>query len=104
MNLQDLSCLRKYVTLAEHKPGTIKLKIAFAAASDPKVKELMAEFRGKTMPKAILDTKVNIFTQTVSIAYDPNEITPSDFEEILTTKDDSRFLALAEQYGNKFLS
>lgn len=103
MNLQNLSCLRKYVTLAEHKAGTIKLKIAFAAASDPKVKELMAEFRGKSLPKAILDTKVNIFTQTLSITYDTSEIAPKDFEEILTTKDDDRFLALAEHYHNKFL-
>lgn len=104
MNKASLAALRRYLTLAEHKAGTIKLKIAFAALSDPKVQELIAEFKNKPMPKAILDTKVNIFTQTITIKYDTDSIKADDFEEILTTKNEERFLQLAEKYHAKLLA
>ncbi len=104
MNKASLAALRRYLTLAEHKAGTIKLKIAFAALSDPKVQELIAEFKNKPMPKAILDTKVNIFTQTITIKYDTDSIKADDFEEILTTKNEERFLQLAEEYHAKLLA
>lgn len=104
MNFANLSALRKYLTLQEHKNGTIKLKVAFSALSDPKVQEVMAEFKNKSVPQAILDTKVNIFTQTITIKYDTNSIKPNDFEELLTTKDENRFLCLAEEYHAKLLA
>lgn len=104
MNLASLSALKKYLTVQEHKNGTIKLKVAFSALSDPKVQEIMAEFKNKSMPQAILDTKVNIFTQTLTIKYDINCINPNDFEEILTTGDENRFLQLAEKYHAKLLA
>lgn len=104
MNLASLAVLRNYLTLVEHKAGTIKVKVAFSALSDPKVKEIIAEFKNQKMPKAILDTKINIFTQTITITYDTNSINSNDFEELLTTKDEERFLRLAEEYHAKLLA
>ncbi len=98
MNFANLSDLRKYISIAEHKPGTIKLKISFSAVSDPKVKEIIAEFKNQNLPKAVLDTKINIFTQTIAIKYDTALINPDDFAELLTTKNEDRFKQLAEQY------
>lgn len=104
MNLASLAVLRNYLTLAEHKAGTVKVKVAFSALSDPNVQKVIAEFKNQKMPKAILDTKVNIFTQTITIKYDTDCINANDFEELLTTKDEERFLRLAEEYHAKLLS
>ncbi len=98
MDLQSLSVLRKYIKVVDHKAGSIKLKVAFAALSDPKVKQIMAQFKEHKLPKAILDTQINIFTQTLTLKYDITIIDQKEFEEILTTKDENKFLSLAEKY------
>lgn len=104
MNFQNLSSLRQYLTLTEHKAGTLKVKIKASALTDPIVKECIAEFKNTPMPKAILDTSVNIFTQTVTIKYDTDSINPQDIDEIFTTQDENRFTLLAETYYNKMLA
>lgn len=104
MNFQNLSSLRKYLTLCEHKNGTLKVKIKASALSDPIVKECMAEFKNTPMPKAILGTNVNIFTQTITIKYDTNSINPQDIDELFNTPSEERFTLLAETYYNKMLA
>ncbi|MDE5682204.1 MAG: hypothetical protein K2I05_07760 [Mailhella sp.] len=98
MNFENLASLRNYLSVSEHKAGTIKLKVTAAAVSDPAVKNIIAEFKGRSMPKAILDIKFNFFTQAVEIKYDTQSIRPEDIEEFLTTQDPKRFLQLAESY------
>ncbi len=98
MDLQSLSVLRKYINVVDHKTGSIKLKVAMSALSDPTVKKIIAQFKDNKLPKAILDTHINIFTQTLTLKYDISIIDPKDFEEILATKDNTKFLSLAEKY------
>lgn len=104
MDLKNLASLRQYLTVAEHKAGTLKLKVKASALADPIVKNCLEEFKNTPKPQAILDTKFNLFTQTVTIKYDTNSITPSDIDEILTTQNNERFLALAENYYSKLLA
>lgn len=104
MNFQNLSSLRKYLTLTEHKTGTLKVRIKASALGDPIVKDCIAEFKNTPMPKAILDTNVNLFTQTITIKYDTNSINPQDIDEIFNTQSEERFTLLAENYYNKLLA
>lgn len=104
MNFQNLASLRQYLTLSEHKAGTLKVKIKASALGDPIVKECLAEFKNTPMPKAILDTNVNIFTQTITIKYDINSINPEDIDELFNTPNEERFILLAENYYNKLLA
>lgn len=104
MNFQNLSSLRQYLTLSEHKAGTLKVKIKASALNDPIVKECIAEFKNTPMPQAILDTKVNLFTQTITIKYDTNSINPQDIDEMFSTQNTQRFTLLAETYYNKLLA
>lgn len=104
MDLKKLASLRQYLTVAEHKAGTLKLKVKASIISDPVAKSCMEEFKNTPQPQAILDTKFNLFTQTVTIKYDTSSIAPQDIDEILTTPNDERFLVLAENYYNKLLA
>lgn len=52
MNFQNLSSLRKYLTLTEHKAGTLKVKIKASALGDPIVKDCIAEFKKYTHAKS----------------------------------------------------
>lgn len=104
MNFQNLSSLRKYLTLIDHKAGTLKVKVKASALGDPIVKECIAEFKNTPMPKAILDTKFNLIMQTITIKYDTNSINPQDINEIFNTQSEERFTLLAENYYNKLLA
>lgn len=104
MDLKNLASLRQYLTVAEHKAGTLKLKVKASILTDPVAKNCMEEFKNTPQPQAILDTKFNLFTQTVTIKYDTSSIAPQDIDEILSTQNDARFLALAETYYNKLLA
>ena len=104
MDLKNLSSLRQYLTVTEHKTGTLKLKVKATALADPIVKNYLEEFKNTPKPKAILDTKFNLFTQTVTIKYDTNIINPQDIDEIMSTQSSERFLALAETYYYKLLA
>lgn len=104
MDLKNLASLRQYLTVVEHKNGTLKLKIKAAALADPIVKTCLEEFKNTPKPQAILDTKFNLFTQTVTIKYDTNSINPQDIDEILSTQNNERFVTLAETYYNKLLA
>lgn len=104
MDFKKLSSLRQYLTVVEHKAGTLKLKVKAAALADPIVKNCMEEFKNTPKPQAILDTKFNLFTQTVTIKYDTNSISPHDIDEFMSTQNEERFLALAENYYHKLLA
>lgn len=104
MDFKKLASLRQYLTVTEHKAGTLKLKVKASALTDPIVKTCIEEFKNTPKPQAILDTKFNLFTQTVTIKYDTNSITPQDIDEIMNTQNEERFAALAETYYNKLLA
>lgn len=104
MDFKKLSSLRQYLTVVEHKAGTLKLKVKATALADPIVKNCMEEFKNTPKPQAILDTKFNLFTQTVTIKYDTNSISPHDIDEFMSTQNEERFLALAENYYHKLLA
>ena len=45
MNFENLASLRNYLSVSEHKAGTITLKVKASAISDPAVKNIIAEFK-----------------------------------------------------------
>ncbi len=98
MNLQALIALRKYLTVLSHSDGSIKLSFSLQVLSDSTAMTLIKEMKGQKMPKAILDTNLNIFARSLVLNYDTNCIVPSEFDELLTTRSRSRFEELVEKY------
>jgi len=89
--------LRDYLTIEHHVPGRIRIKFAMKLLADPRAQELKNK-AGDTPPPCIYSTKVNLFTRSVIIEYDPEIIIPEKLQEALTTADPERFDELAAEF------
>ncbi len=98
MNLQALIALRKYITIDSHSEGTIVLSFSLKVLGDSEAMTLIQEMKNEKMPKAILNSHLNLFARTVELEYDTNYILPDEFEEFLTTRNRSRFEELVKKY------
>ncbi len=98
MNLQVLVALRKYLTVNDHKDGKITLNYSLKVLSDSDAMEMIKDIKNHKMPKAILDSDLNIFASTVLIKYDTNYLEPTEFEEFFTTDNQERFDELVTKY------
>ncbi len=98
MDLQALIALRKYLTIQEHANGKIKLSFSFKILGDNTAMDLIQNMKGKKMPKAILQTKLNVFARQVELEYDSQSIVPNEFDELLTTRNRERFEELVKKY------
>ncbi len=103
MDLQSLVALRKYITIEKHihqgeNEALIKLKFSLNILSDDRAMALVQENKHKTLPPAIIDSKLNLIMRTIQLKYDPAVISPLEFEELLTTKSRPRFEEIAEKY------
>ncbi len=103
MDLQALIALRKYLTINKHNNGEIQLAVSMKVLADNEVMELVKNMKNRKMPKAILGSKFDLFSRKIVLKYDVNSIIPSEFDEILTTRDKKRFEELASKY-NEILS
>ncbi len=98
MNLQSITALRKYLSIAKHEPGNLSLKFSLALLSDQEAMKVIKE--NKVLPQAILSSNFNLITRTVKIKYDTNVIEPDELTDILTTRDKKQFDLLADKYSN----
>lgn len=98
--LEDLIAAKKYVSVAHHVDGRIRLKVDPSVVKDPISKRL--EEISKNLP-GVLDTRVNIMARSVVVRYDPNVIDPETFEILIVTKDIDVCKDILKQYENKFL-
>ncbi len=102
MNIQNLIDLRKYLTIKEHvkdnEKGKISLQFSIQALLDPKVMEIINENKNTPKPEAIYNTSIQKLRRIITIEYNSNIIIPSEFEDILTTRNREHFNQLVEKY------
>ncbi|QAR32905.1 cation transporter [Geovibrio thiophilus] len=98
--LEDLIAAKKYVTVAHHVEGRIRLKVDPSVVKDPVSKKL--EQISSSLP-GVLDTRVNIMARSVVIRYDPNIIDPTTFEKLITTKDTEACREILKRYEDTYM-
>lgn len=95
MNFSTIATLRKYLTVKHSLPGRIRIKFALAIMSDPEALKLAQS--PPDMPAAVTDTKINIFSRTLLIEYDADQVSPALLEELVTTDNDDRAAEIVEE-------
>lgn len=98
MDFQTLMALRKHLTIKHHVPGRIRIKFGLKLLADPRAQALKEEKQGAAPPPWIKETKVNMFTRTVVVEYDPDVVKPEKLHEALITEDEARFNELAAEF------
>ncbi|NJB67336.1 hypothetical protein GGQ74_000976 [Desulfobaculum xiamenense] len=87
MDFDSLFKARDYLRVTSHTPGDLRIKVNPAILSTPGFSQ-MPKF--DTLPNGIDDVKVNIFTQTLTVRYQPEVIAPELLDELLVTTDAAR--------------
>lgn len=96
MTIRDFLDLRRYISIAHHIPGRIRLKLDPGIITHPAARALASLSGGK--PEAgLLEARVNILGRSLVLAYDVNKVSPADLEDFLAGADDARVLPLAEK-------
>lgn len=76
-----LAQLIPYVSIRDHRPGDLDLKFSLAVLKRSDLKELLS--LAGTLP-GIREFNVNLFSRTLSIAYDPGIIGYDFWEAVLS--------------------
>lgn len=95
MDLRVLAELRDYLTVKQHTPGRLKVKVNLAIRNHPKLPELQNTAKGGS--SAIKKTNLNIFTQTLTIDYDSSMLPFEALQELLSSDDPNRIALLATE-------
>ena len=94
MDFATIASLRKYLSIKHSLPGRIRIKFALAIMKDPEALALAQS--PPELPDAVTDTNLNIFSRTLLIEYDAEQISPALLEELITTDDDSKAAEIVE--------
>ena len=95
MDLRVLAELKEYLTVKQHTPGRLKVKVDLAVRNHPKLPELQNAAKGGS--SAITKTNLNIFTQTLTVDYNSAMLPFDALDELLTSNDPDRIATLADQ-------
>ncbi|MEG6505033.1 hypothetical protein ACR4XJ_08410 [Nitratidesulfovibrio sp. D1] len=95
MNPRVLVALRKFLKIADHTPGRLRLKVDLAVLRHPAAAQLRA-LTPETWP-GLRGTRFDVFTSTLTLDYDPGVLPGELFEELLATADEDRAALLAER-------
>lgn len=93
MDLRVLAELKEYLTVKQHTPGRLKVKVNLAIRNHPKLPELQNATKGGS--SAIKKTNLNIFTQTLTVDYDSTMLPFESLQELLSSDDPKRIASLA---------
>ncbi|SKA66586.1 heavy-metal-associated domain-containing protein [Desulfobaculum bizertense] len=93
MNFEWLLKARDYLRIASHSSGTLKIKVNPAILSSPEFSKLP---KFDEMPKGVDDVKVSIFTQTITIRYQPDVIPSALLDELFTADEERGSAILAD--------
>lgn len=96
LNLQDFLDLRRYITIAHHVQGRIRLKLDPRILTHPAAR-MLAGLSGSRPEAGLLGIRVNIPARSLIIEYDSNRIGQDDLEAFFTSTDNERVTALAEK-------
>lgn len=95
MDLSVLAELKEYLTVKQHTPGRLKVKVDLSIRNHPKLPELQQAAKGGS--SAIKKTNLNIFTQTLTVDYDSAVLPFEGLDELLASKDAERVAQLAQE-------
>ncbi|SIO17432.1 hypothetical protein [Halodesulfovibrio marinisediminis] len=95
MDLRVLAELKEYLTVKQHTPGRLKVKVDLAIRNHPKLPQL--QNAAKSGSSAIKKTNLNIFTQTLTVDYDVNMLPFESLQELLSCDDPDRIASLATE-------
>jgi hypothetical protein len=95
MDLRVLAELKEYLTIKQHTPGRLKVKVSLAIRNHPKLPELQNAAKGGS--SAIKKTNLNIFTQTLTVDYDSTMLPYDALQELLSSDDPDRIALLATE-------
>lgn len=82
MNMQLLAELREYLTLKQHRRGRLQIKVDLGVRNHPQFSSLGNP--AKDGVPGVLGVKFALFTQTITIDYDPAIIEPQLFDALFT--------------------
>ena len=98
MNLEVLKDLHKYVQIAHHVPGRIRLKFDPSLAKHPGAGDLL---NSKEKLTGIKNIRVNPAARSVVIEYDEEVIRPDYIQELFTVRDPDRFHAIIDELAER---
>lgn len=93
MNPRVLADLRKFLKIADHTPGRLRLKVDLAVLRHPSATQLRA-LTPDTWP-GLRGTRFDVFSSTLTLDYDPGVMPGELFDELLATPDEARAAQLA---------
>ncbi len=93
MNPSVLAGLRKFLKVADHVPGRLRLKVDLAVLRHPAAAQLRA-LTPETWP-GLRGTRFDVFSSTLTLDYDPHVLPGELFEEFLAAPDGDRAMELA---------
>lgn len=87
MDFDWLFKARGFLRVTNHTPGTLKIKVNPAILTQPGFSQLP---KFDALPDGIDDVKMNIFTQSLTVSYQPEKIPSALLDELLSTQDETR--------------
>lgn len=98
--------LRKYVSIASHVSGRVRLKASMGILRSPALKALTQHKEADVNQsvqriRGVIDSRLNLVARSLVVQYDPRLIEPADLREFFETKEDSVAKALLEKYMRK---
>ncbi|BCS87769.1 hypothetical protein [Pseudodesulfovibrio sediminis] len=95
MDFATIASLRKYLSIKHSSPGMITVKFALALMKDPQALKLAQS--PPEMPAAVTESKLNLFSRTLSMHYDATQVSPALLEELITTENDDHAADIVER-------
>lgn len=92
MDTRLLVELREYLTVVGHEPGKLRLKVDLGVRNHPAARGLGG---GVGDVPGIRGVRLNIFTQSLTIDYDPQVIAPALFDAVFSATDSTGLEAAA---------
>ena len=99
MNIDDIVELKRFIAVAHHVPGRIRLKLDPAVRHHPKAKALAAlAEKGNGAFRA----RINVLARSLVLEYDPARLDPARVEDFFTNKDPDRTADMARELSASF--
>lgn len=102
MNFHKLVDLEKYLNVAHHVPGRIRIKFSPQILTKPAALSAMREH--SELPTAIRSARVNMAARSVVIEYDPAAIFPEAIEELINGKNKNKKVQIISDLYGKLIS
>lgn len=105
MNTETLFQLRRYLNIAHHVPGRLRLKFSPGIVAAPGAKDLAQWAQGQKrdnggLPPGLLNLRLNLGARSLVIDYDRQSIAPKLLEELFQTQDEKRMTFLVSELAD----